>query len=43
MAAAHYDFSTSKSESYGYNNFMNAGFQLGIMLMGSRASVQIKI
>ena len=33
MAAAHYDFSTSKSESYGYDNFMNAGFQLGIMLM----------
>jgi hypothetical protein len=33
MAAAHYDFSTAKSDSYGYNNFMNAGFQLGIMFM----------
>ena len=33
MAAAHYDFSTSKSVSYGYDNFMNAGFQLGIMMM----------
>ena len=33
MAAAHYDFSTSKSVTYGYDNFMNAGFQLGIMIM----------
>jgi hypothetical protein len=33
MAAAHYDFSTSKSVNYGYDNFMNAGFQVGIMLM----------
>src|SRR5688572_3220654 len=33
MAAAHYDFSTNKSESHGYDNFMNAGFQLGVMLM----------
>lgn len=33
MAAAHYDFSTAKSVSYGYDNFMNAGFQLGIMFM----------
>ena len=33
MAAAHYDFSTNRSESHGYDNFMNAGFQLGIMLM----------
>ena len=33
MAAAHYDFSTAKSENYNYDNFMNAGFQLGIMLL----------
>lgn len=33
MAAAHYDFSTAKSVNYDYNNFMNAGFQLGIMFM----------
>jgi hypothetical protein len=33
MATAHYDFSTARSVSYGYDNFMNAGFQLGIMLM----------
>lgn len=33
MAAAHYDFSTCKSVSHGYDNFMNAGFQVGIMLM----------
>jgi hypothetical protein len=33
MAGVHYDFSTAKSESYGYDNFMNAGFQLGIMMM----------
>ena len=33
MAAVHYDFSTSKSVNYGYDNFMNAGFQVGIMLM----------
>ena len=33
MASAHYDFSTSKSASYGYDNFMNAGFQLGVMIM----------
>jgi len=33
MAAGHYDFSTSKSASYGYDNFSNAGFQLGIMMM----------
>jgi len=33
MAAVHYDFSTTKSESYNYDNFMNAGFQIGIMMM----------
>ena len=33
MAGVHYDFSTAKSESYGYDNFMNAGFQLGIIMM----------
>ncbi len=33
MAAIHYDYLTSKSESYDYNNFSAIGFQLGIMLM----------
>jgi len=33
MAAVHYDYLTSKSESYDYSNFSTAGFQLGIMLM----------
>lgn len=30
MAAVHYDFSTNKSASYGYDNFSSVGFQLGI-------------
>lgn len=32
-AAVHYDYLTSKSESYNYSNFSTLGFQLGIMLM----------
>jgi hypothetical protein len=30
-AAVHYDYSTNQSESYGYNNFMAAGFQIGVV------------
>ncbi len=33
MAAVHYDYSTAKSNDYGYNNFSTVGFQLGIMSM----------
>jgi hypothetical protein len=33
MAAIHYDFSTNKTDLYGYNNFSSAGFQIGVMLM----------
>lgn len=33
MAAAHYDFSTNRSETYNYKNFSTAGFQIGIMSM----------
>lgn len=32
-AAVHYDFSTAKSERYGYNNFMNVGFELGLVFL----------
>ena len=32
-AAVHYDYSTNKSESYGYNNFMSAGFNIGIVAL----------
>lgn len=33
MAAVHYDFSTNKTDLYGYDNFSSAGFQIGLMLM----------
>jgi hypothetical protein len=32
-AAVHYDYSTNQSDNYGYNNFMTAGFQVGIVLL----------
>jgi outer membrane protein W len=32
LAAVHYDFSTNKSENYGYKNFSTVGFQLGVMV-----------
>ncbi|MGC3944491.1 MAG: hypothetical protein QM762_08235 [Chryseolinea sp.] len=32
-AAVHYDFSTNRSETYGYNNFMAAGFNIGIVAL----------
>lgn len=31
MAAVHYDYSTNKSEKFGYNNFSSLGFQIGIV------------
>lgn len=33
MAAFHYDYSTSKSESFGYDNFSAFGFQIGAIFM----------
>jgi hypothetical protein len=30
-AAVHYDYSTNASDNYGYNNFMTAGFQIGVV------------
>lgn len=33
MAAVHYDYSTNKSESYGYDNFTAFGFQIGAIFM----------
>lgn len=33
MAAVHYDFSTSKQEAIGYNNFSNIGVQVGIVML----------
>ncbi|HTF18294.1 MAG TPA: hypothetical protein VK658_09500 [Chryseolinea sp.] len=30
-AAVHYDYSTNSSSDYGYNNFMTAGFQIGVV------------
>lgn len=30
-AAVHYDYSTNRSDSYGYNNFTAAGFQIGVV------------
>jgi hypothetical protein len=33
MAAVHYNYSTNRSEKFGYNNFNTLGFQLGIVLM----------
>lgn len=32
-AAVHYDYSTASSDTYNYNNFTAAGFQLGMMLL----------
>jgi hypothetical protein len=32
-AGVHYDFSTAKSKDFGYNNFMNVGFELGIVFL----------
>lgn len=32
-AGVHFDFSTAKSKDFGYNNFMNAGFQLGLVFL----------
>lgn len=32
-AAVHFDFSTAKSDDYGYKNFMNAGFELGLVFL----------
>jgi hypothetical protein len=34
ILGAHYDFSTSKSSNFGYNNFSNIGAQVGIMFIG---------
>ncbi len=33
MAAVHYDYSTNKSEKFGYKNFSGFGFQIGLMAM----------
>jgi hypothetical protein len=33
MAAVHYNYSTNKSDKFGYNNFNTLGFQVGIVLM----------
>jgi hypothetical protein len=33
MASVHYNYSTNKSEKFGYNNFNALGFQLGVVLM----------
>jgi hypothetical protein len=33
LVGVSYDFSTNKSEQYGYDNFTGFGFQLGIILM----------
>jgi hypothetical protein len=32
-AGVHLDFSTAKSKDFGYNNFMNAGFELGLVFL----------
>jgi opacity protein-like surface antigen len=32
-AGVHFDFSTAKSKDLGYKNFMNAGFELGLMFL----------
>ena len=32
-AGVHYDFSTAKSKDFGYKNFMNVGFELGIVFL----------
>lgn len=36
MAAVHLDYSTNKSADFGYDNFSNLGFQIGLMAMGGR-------
>lgn len=36
MAAVHADYSTNRSKDFGYDNFANVGFQVGLMLMGGR-------
>lgn len=33
MAAVHFDYASSKSDFFEYDNFMNAGFQVGILFM----------
>jgi hypothetical protein len=33
MAGVHYDFSTSKSDSYGYSNFSVIGVHIGVMFL----------
>ena len=33
MAAVHFDYSTNRSEMFGYNNFHAAGFQIGLMFL----------
>lgn len=33
MAAVHYNYSSNRSEKFGYNNFNTLGFQAGIVLM----------
>jgi hypothetical protein len=32
-AGVHFDFSTAKSADFGYKNFMNAGFELGLVFL----------
>ncbi|MBS1486714.1 MAG: hypothetical protein JST43_03930 [Bacteroidetes bacterium] len=32
-AGVHYDYASSKSTTFGYNNFLNMGFQVGIVKM----------
>jgi opacity protein-like surface antigen len=32
QAGMHFDFATAKSKDYGYNNFSNVGFQIGVVL-----------
>jgi hypothetical protein len=33
IAAVHYDYSTNKTEQFGYRNFNSIGFQVGLMFM----------
>jgi hypothetical protein len=32
-AGVHYDFSTARSKEVGYNNFMNLGFEIGVVFL----------
>jgi len=32
-AGVHFDFSTARSKDFGYRNFMNAGFELGLVFL----------